>query len=45
MRAHKQLAVYQSILEALQELDPGRAGWGAIGRAAEFLISHRGLHS
>ena len=27
------------------EPEPDRAGWGALGRAAEFLVSQRGLHS
>jgi hypothetical protein len=27
------------------EPEPERAGWGALGRAAEFLVSQRGLHS
>lgn len=27
------------------EPEPDRTGWGALGRAAEFLVSQRGLHS
>jgi hypothetical protein len=27
------------------EQEPDRAGWGALGRAAEFLVSQRELHS
>lgn len=27
------------------EPHPDRTGWGALGRAAEFLVSQRGLHS
>jgi hypothetical protein len=33
-------------LELLRdEPEQDRAGWGALGRAAEFLVSQRGLHS
>ena len=39
----------QQLAQELQHLrdepEPDRAGWGAIGRAAEFLVSQRGLHS
>jgi hypothetical protein len=39
----------QQLAQELQRLrdEPGqdRAGWGALGRAAEFLVSQRGLHS
>lgn len=39
----------QLLAQELQHLrdDPeqDRAGWGALGRAAEFLVSQRGLHS
>jgi hypothetical protein len=39
----------QQLAQELQHLrdepDPDRTGWGAIGRAAEFLVSQRGLHS
>jgi len=39
----------QQLAQELQHLrdepDSDRAGWGAIGRAAEFLVSQRGLHS
>lgn len=27
------------------ELEPNRLGWGALGRAAEFLVSQRGLRA
>jgi hypothetical protein len=39
----------QQIAEELHHLrdepERDRAGWGALGRAAEFLVSQRGLHS
>jgi hypothetical protein len=39
----------QQLAQELQHLrdepEPDRTGWGAIGRAAEFLVSQRGLHS
>ena len=35
----------QELQHLRDEPDPDRAGWGAIGRAAESLISQRGLHS
>lgn len=39
----------QQIAEELHhlrnELERDRAGWGVLGRAAEFLVSQRGLHS
>jgi hypothetical protein len=39
----------QQLAQELQHLrnepEQDRAGWGAIGRAAEFLVSQRGLHS
>jgi hypothetical protein len=39
----------QQIAEELHHLrdepEGDRAGWGALGRAAEFLVSQRGLHS
>ncbi len=39
----QQLAQELKHLSAEPESD--RAGWGALGRAAEFLVSQRGLHS
>jgi hypothetical protein len=39
----QQLAQELEHLRDEKELD--RAGWGALGRAAEFLVSQRGLHS
>jgi hypothetical protein len=39
----QQLAEELKHLSAEPESD--RAGWGALGRAAEFLVSQRGLHS
>ena len=39
----RQLA--QDLQQLRDEPEPGRAGWGALGRAAEFLVSQRGLHS
>ena len=39
----RQLATELKHLSAEPETD--RAGWGALGRAAEFLVSQRGLHS
>lgn len=39
----QQLAEDLKHLSAEPETD--RAGWGALGRAAEFLVSQRGLHS
>jgi hypothetical protein len=30
--------------ELCSEPEPDRSGWGALGRAAEFLVSQRGLH-
>ena len=39
----RQLA--QELHHLRDEPDPDRTGWGAIGRAAEFLVSQRGLHS
>jgi hypothetical protein len=38
----QQLAQELKHLSADPESD--RAGWGALGRAAEFLVSQRGLH-
>jgi predicted NUDIX family NTP pyrophosphohydrolase len=38
-----QLAVELQHLRDEPESD--RTGWGALGRAAEFLVSQRGLHS
>jgi hypothetical protein len=39
----------QQLAQELQHLrdepEQDRTGWGAIGRAAEFLVSQRGLHS
>jgi hypothetical protein len=39
----------QQLAQELQHLrddpEPDRTGWGAIGRAAEFLVSQRGLHT
>lgn len=39
----------QQLAQELQQLrdepEQDRAGWGALGRAAEFLVSQRGLHS
>lgn len=39
----------QQLAEELKHLsaepEGDRAGWGALGRAAEFLVSQRGLHS
>jgi hypothetical protein len=39
----------RQLAEDLQQLrdeqEPDRAGWGALGRAAEFLVSQRELHS
>jgi hypothetical protein len=46
MRKQEQVAFNQSILEALQEIRKLIGpGWGALGRAAEFVMSQRGLHS
>ena len=39
----RQLA--QDLQHLRDEPEPERAGWGALGRAAEFLVSQRGLHS
>jgi hypothetical protein len=35
----------QELQHLRDEAEPDRTGWGAIGRAAEFLVSQRGLHS
>jgi hypothetical protein len=39
----------QQLTQELQSLrdkpESERPGWGALGRAAEFLVSQRGLHS
>jgi hypothetical protein len=35
----------QDLQQLRDEPEPDRAGWGALGRAAEFLVSQRGLHS
>jgi hypothetical protein len=39
----------QQLAQELQHLrdepEPDRTGWGAIGRAAEFLVSQRGLRN
>jgi hypothetical protein len=39
----------QQLAQELQHLrdepEQDRTGWGALGRAAEFLVSQRGLHS
>jgi len=39
----RQLA--QELQHLRDEPEQERAGWGALGRAAEFLVSQRGLHS
>jgi tRNA U54 and U55 pseudouridine synthase Pus10 len=39
----RQLA--QDLQQLRDEPESERAGWGALGRAAEFLVSQRGLHS
>jgi hypothetical protein len=37
--------VAQDLQQLRDEPESDRAGWGALGRAAEFLVSQRGLHS
>jgi hypothetical protein len=39
----RQLA--RDLQQLRDEPEQDRAGWGALGRAAEFLVSQRGLHS
>jgi hypothetical protein len=34
----------QGLEHLRDEKEPDRAGWGTLGRAAEFLVSQRGLH-
>jgi hypothetical protein len=33
------------LMQLREEKQPDRVGWGALGRAAEFLISQRGLRA
>jgi len=33
------------LLQLRDELGPDRSGWGALGRAAEFLVAQRGLRA
>jgi hypothetical protein len=44
---HRELspAVAEELQHLRDEPEPDRTGWGALGRAAEFLVSQRGLHS
>jgi len=41
----RQLAADLQQLRDEHEPEPDRAGWGAVGRAAEFLVSQRGLRA
>jgi hypothetical protein len=34
----------QELLQLSKEPDVDRAGWGSLGRTAEFLVAQRGLH-
>ena len=39
------LQLAQDLQQLRDEPESERVGWGALGRAAEFLVSQRGLHS
>ena len=39
------LQLAQDLQQLRDEPESERPGWGALGRAAEFLVSQRGLHS
>lgn len=43
IRCRQQLS--EQLRQLRNELGPDRAGWGALGRAAEFLVAQRGIRA